>query len=84
MNFEEIRYEVTDHVLETVFVPGCKDAGREIEIENQTISKKGEGLAIGNQLRDTLLHDGDLHVAVAMLRAAPCVAGYAIIGRFPW
>ena len=54
-------------------------AGREIEIENQAISEQSEGLAIADQLRHALLHDGDLHLAIAALGAAPGVAGDAII-----
>jgi hypothetical protein len=59
---------------------GRQIAGRQIKIQNQAISEKSEGLAIGDQLRHALLHDGDLHIAFAALRAAPCIARNAFIG----
>jgi hypothetical protein len=49
-------------------------AGRKIKVQDEAISEQGEGLAIGNELGHTLLHDRNLHVLPGLGGTAPGVA----------
>jgi hypothetical protein len=62
---------------------GRQIGSRKIEIEHQAIAEESEGLAIGDKLGNSALHDGNLHVGLATGGAAPGIAGNAAGGIEP-